>query len=602
MKKKHLHLVAVTVASISILGFSFLAVGDGSDNNKTQEDLRTPITYQGQLSWDGEPVEGVVNLEFRLFNAPIDGEQVGPTLYADELILTNGLFSIELDFDNAITSDNSTWLEITVDGTTLNPREHLASELANQLPYASEPGLPGPRGESGLKGEMGIQGESGATGTAGPMGVPKSSLLQGSKGDKGSIGPKGLQGIQGPPGPPGKDGKDGDYGDPLAGGGCACWQINSNGIHYSGNVGIGAGSSSSSRLYVKGSSTRVIYAYNTAYSGTKFGVYGRSRSTAGRGVFGYASNTSGITYGVYGLNKSTSGRGIYGYANANSGTNYGVYGRTNSPNGYAGYFRGGRNYFEGNVGIGTNNPSQKLDVNGAIELGNTGTSTLGTIRWNGSDFQGYDGTWTSLTGGGMSPWTEGAGGDIYYNGGNVGIGTSVPSRQLDTTGTVRFQGVGSTSSNTRILTVDSDGDLRYRDPGIWTDGGSSGGPLIEFAETGASAVLTTSWNTILAVTITLPVSGKVHIIGNASFIFGSNSGNPSVLGISLTPNGTPTHTQARVNHIDLNNTATIATTTQYVVSLGSGTQTFYLRARRIFDTGGTISATRPQISATFFPN
>ena len=64
----------------------------------------------------------------------------------------------------------------------------------------------------------------------------------------------------------------------------------------------------------------------------------------------------------------------------------------------------------GNVGIGTASPSQKLDVTGGLELGNvTSAPTVGTIRWSGTDFEGYMGAtegWKSLTatggGGGAS--------------------------------------------------------------------------------------------------------------------------------------------------------------------------------------------------------
>jgi hypothetical protein len=52
----------------------------------------------------------------------------------------------------------------------------------------------------------------------------------------------------------------------------------------------------------------------------------------------------------------------------------------------------------GNVGIGTTTPAEKLEVNGAIKLGTTALSNAGVIRWDGSNFQGYNGTaWTNFT-------------------------------------------------------------------------------------------------------------------------------------------------------------------------------------------------------------
>ena len=39
----------------------------------------------------------------------------------------------------------------------------------------------------------------------------------------------------------------------------------------------------------------------------------------------------------------------------------------------------------GNIGIGTNTPVEKLEVNGAIKLGNTTTENLGTIRYTDED-------------------------------------------------------------------------------------------------------------------------------------------------------------------------------------------------------------------------
>lgn len=102
----------------------------------------------------------------------------------------------------------------------------------------------------------------------------------------------------------------------------------------------------------------------------------------------------------------------------------------------------------GDVGIGTSTPSEKLEVNGGVLVGNTTNTNAGTIRYNGSDLEGYvNGSWTSLTaagggggGGGSSLWSTGAAGDAYYLGGDVGIGVSNPTRALHVDGSARFQG------------------------------------------------------------------------------------------------------------------------------------------------------------------
>jgi hypothetical protein len=65
---------------------------------------------------------------------------------------------------------------------------------------------------------------------------------------------------------------------------------------------------------------------------------------------------------------------------------------------------------DGNVGIGTTNPSQKLDVAGAIQLGTTAAAEEGVIRYTSNRFEGYNGTdWTVLSGGSVS---GGGGGGI----------------------------------------------------------------------------------------------------------------------------------------------------------------------------------------------
>ena len=72
----------------------------------------------------------------------------------------------------------------------------------------------------------------------------------------------------------------------------------------------------------------------------------------------------------------------------------------------------------GNVGIGTTNPGSRLTVAGVVESAAGFRFPDGTVQTTAAD-----------GGGGGSKWTS-SGSDIFYNAGNVGIGTSAPGSKL----------------------------------------------------------------------------------------------------------------------------------------------------------------------------
>jgi len=89
------------------------------------------FTYQGELKESGEPANGSYNLDFALWDAISGGSQVGSTIQFNGQPVSDGLFTVELDFGAAAFDGSQLWLEITVDGTELAPRQPLTG-----TPYA----------------------------------------------------------------------------------------------------------------------------------------------------------------------------------------------------------------------------------------------------------------------------------------------------------------------------------------------------------------------------------------------------------------------------------------------------------------------------------
>jgi transposase-like protein len=96
-------------------------------------DVGSAFTYQGRLDQDGQPVDGFADLQFRLFDAALGGNQIGATVVLNGTSLEAGLFTVTLDFGVPAFSGQSRWLEVTVDGVTLAPRQ-----AVTPVPYAMQ--------------------------------------------------------------------------------------------------------------------------------------------------------------------------------------------------------------------------------------------------------------------------------------------------------------------------------------------------------------------------------------------------------------------------------------------------------------------------------
>ncbi len=74
----------------------------------------TAVSYQGYLEENSLPAEGLFDFEFRLFDSPTAGTQIGGAIVQDDLDVTDGLFSTSLDFGEEAFDASPRYLEIGV--------------------------------------------------------------------------------------------------------------------------------------------------------------------------------------------------------------------------------------------------------------------------------------------------------------------------------------------------------------------------------------------------------------------------------------------------------------------------------------------------------
>ena len=103
-----------------------LALAAGALNLHAQG---TAFTYQGRLNDAGGPATGIYDLRFAIYDAASGGAQQGGWLTSSSTAVSNGLFTVALDFGPGVFTGAGRWLEMGVqtNGTgtfaTLTPRQ-----------------------------------------------------------------------------------------------------------------------------------------------------------------------------------------------------------------------------------------------------------------------------------------------------------------------------------------------------------------------------------------------------------------------------------------------------------------------------------------------
>ncbi len=138
--------ILIALAVVSVLGFTFLWLAGGAWAGTTtpqaatgsQAPVGTAFTYQGELLQAGSPANGKFDFRFRLFDDATGGNQIGTTLLRDDVQVTNGRFTVVLDFGANAFTGAARWLEIAVRPgsstgtyTGLSPRQPIMP-----VPYA----------------------------------------------------------------------------------------------------------------------------------------------------------------------------------------------------------------------------------------------------------------------------------------------------------------------------------------------------------------------------------------------------------------------------------------------------------------------------------
>ena len=127
------------------------------------------FTYQGVLKQSGSPFTGQASVQFTLFDADVGGVPLDAQSFP-ALDVVDGVMTVDLDFRAFIVDASPRWIEVTVDGQVLSPRQPLRPAPFALFALAGNEGPQGPQGDAGPQGAQGATGPQGAVGAQGPQG------------------------------------------------------------------------------------------------------------------------------------------------------------------------------------------------------------------------------------------------------------------------------------------------------------------------------------------------------------------------------------------------------------------------------------------------
>lgn len=405
------------------------------------------FNYQAVLRDDAGEIKA--NQDATIGIELLQGTAQGNNVFSEShTVQTNefGLINLQVGAENPAAfaevdwSDGPYFIRINVDGQTMGTSQLLSVPFAL---YAESGGEPGPQGEQGPEGPQGTEGPEGPQGPQGEQGP------EGPQGPQGEQGPEGEQGEQGPEGPAGPQGEEGPEGPEGA---SPFTLSNDNAIFTQGSLLLNT-NSNWARLHVYDEENVAILARsrddNTMHLRREIvgGSDTRTLLELGSRAVGEAPQAGmGARLG-YRLQSSNQGMAITGsidvvwidptIGNTKADMLFWTMGLDN-------HRERMRLTHEGNLGLGTDNPQERLHVNGNSAIN-------GEMLVNANESENVSRIWFRSFGAG-NPL-------IYHNpsfaGSNV-IGVSGMERfrvfgDLLVTGTILNKTAHPDKSNTDIL-------------------------------------------------------------------------------------------------------------------------------------------------------